>query len=63
MVGDTHHPAHPVSVDQAAEYIERAGFELLHDPYDGFAPKNDEFRQENDPHAFDGFAALAAVRR
>jgi hypothetical protein len=63
MVGDTHHPAYPVSVDQAAEYIERAGFELLHDPYDGFAPKNDEFRQENDPHAFDGFAALAAVRR
>lgn len=63
MVGDKHHPAYPVSVDQAAEYIERGGFELLHDPYDGFAPKTDEFRQENDPHQFDGFAAMVAVRK
>jgi hypothetical protein len=63
MVGDRHHPAYPVSVDQAAEYIERGGFKLLHDPYDGFAPKNEEFRQKDDPHAFDGFAALIAVRK
>jgi hypothetical protein len=63
MVGDRHHPAYPVSVDQAAEYIERSGFKLLHDPYDGFAPKNDEFRQKGDPHAFDGFAALIATRK
>ncbi len=62
MVGDRHHPAYPVSVDQAAEHIERRGFTLLHDPYEGFAPSAHDFRQEDDPHDFDGFAALVAIR-
>jgi hypothetical protein len=63
MVGNRHHPAYPISVDQAAEYIEREGFELLHDPHEGFAPKADDFRQDDDPHDFDGFAAMVAVRK
>lgn len=63
MVGDRHHPAYPVSVDQAAEYIERGGFELLHDPHEGFAPKSEDFRQEDDPYHFAGFAAMVAVRK
>jgi hypothetical protein len=63
MAGDRHHPAYPVSVDQAAEYIEREGFELLHDPHEGFAPKADGFRQDDDPHDFDGFAAMVAIRK
>lgn len=63
MVGDLHHPAYPVSVDQVAEGVERRGFELLHDPYEGFAPRSPEFRQEDDPHDFDGFAALVAMRK
>lgn len=63
MAGDRHHPAYPVSVDQVAEGIERRGFELLHDPYEGFAPKSPGFRQDDDPHDFDGFAALVAIRK
>lgn len=63
MVGDRHHPAYPVSVDQAAEAIEKRGFILLHDPHEGFAPKAPDFRQDDDPHKFDGFAALVAMRK
>lgn len=62
-VGNRHHPAYPVSVDQAAEGIERRGFELLHDPHEGFAPKAPDLRQADDPHDFDGFAALVALRK
>ncbi len=62
-VGDRHHPAYPVGVDQAAEGIEKRGFELLHDPHEAFAPKAPGFRQDDDPHDFDGFAALVAMRK
>lgn len=62
-VGNRHHPAYPVSVDQAAEAIENRGFELLHDPHEGFAPKAPGLRQADDPHDFDGFAALVAMRK
>ena len=63
MVGDRHHPAYPVSVDQAAEGIENRGFKLLHDPHEAFAPRAPDLRQNDDPHDFDGFAAIVAVRK
>lgn len=62
-VGDRHHPAYPVSVDEAAELIEQGGFELLHDPHEGFAPAAPELRQENDTHSYDGFAVIVAERK
>lgn len=63
VVGDRRHPAYPVSVDEAAELIEQGGFELLHDPHEGFAPASPELRQENDTHSYDGFAVIVAERK
>jgi hypothetical protein len=62
-VGERNHPAYPVTISEAAELIERSGFNLITDPEEGFAPASKELRQEGDPHDYDGFAALVAIRK